>query len=396
MKVCIFFPIFPPRFGGGTIQALKLADELRRKGVDIFFVALTDCPWQRGSGKYEGVEVHYIFVNDLDIYIEGQSTLIDKLKIFIKLFVTFIRLRKKYSIIHIQGMGYPYTSLSILAKLYRKKTLAKVSMLQEVNFKDCGRIFGMISRYSALKVDRLIAISSLIRDRLIEDNFKESKVRYIPNSVDIQKYHPLSPDQKKKLKRELNIDNQLVITFVGGITYRKGVDRLVSMWPAIFEKYPDSCLFLVGPLSEKEGATGDKFCYEEIKKDIKDKELGEVIQFTGRVDNVAEYLQISDLFVFPSTMEGMPNVLLETMACGVPAISYRVSGVDDIIVDGENGRIINVGDESAFREAVIELLRDEDKRSNYSREAREKIVDIFSLDSISDLYIEIYDSLAES
>ena len=121
-----------------------------------------------------------------------------------------------------------------------------------------------------------------------------------------------------------------------------------------------------------------------------------LIYFYFLIYYVSEYLQISDLFVFPSTMEGMPNAILETMSCGVPAVSYCVSGVNDIIIDGENGRIIETGNESAFQKAVLELLQDKKKRKSYSRQARKRIIEKFSLDFVSDQYVKVYNSLMEN
>lgn len=396
MRICMFFSIFPPRYGGGTKQALKLARALRDKGVDIFFVALSDHPEQKCRGVFEGFDVYFIPLNNLDIFIEGRSPLHSKILLIVKLFAKFFTLRNKYSIIHLQGLAYPYTTLSMLAKALNKKIMAKISMLQETNFGDCGRTFGRISRYSALRIDKLISISSMIRDKLIDDDFERSRVLFIPNSVDIRNYRPLQPDEKFELKREMNIDSGTIITFVGGITYRKGADRLISIWHPIYERYPDSQLILIGPRSGEEGASGDRFCYDEVKREIGEYRMVDRVSFTGRIDNVEKYLQISDLFVFPSRMEGMPNVILEAMACGVPAVSYRVSGVDDIISDGENGYIVDIGDESGFSEAVTDLLDNERKRENFSRRAREEIVNRFSLDFVSDQYILVYRSLLES
>ncbi len=393
MKVCIFFSIFPPRFGGGTIQGIELAKALLARGVDVFFVALTNDAGQKSKDEYEGIEVHYIYVKNLDRLIEGKSSLSEKLVLNLKLFAKFFALRKKYSIIHILTMVYPYTSLSLLARLLGKRIIAKTSMLQEVYFRDTGRIFGRINKSCADRMHRLITISSMIQDALMKEGFDESRVLFIPNGVDTGRFTPLPPGEKEGLKNRLDLGGGSVVSFVGGITYRKGIDRLVSIWPEIVNRYPANRLVLVGPRSESEGVAGDRFCLEEVQGMIDALKLGDYIRFTGKVGNVVEYLQVSDLFVFPSTMEGMPNVILEAMSCGVPAVSYRVSGVDDIMEDGQSGRIIEPGDERAFLAAVMELLGDEEKRKYLSSKARERIVSRFSLESIADRYIQVYNSI---
>ncbi len=391
--ICMFFPIFPPRYGGGTIQAITLAKELRSRGVDIFFVALTDDPSQRGEAIFEGFEVHFVQIADLDVYIESRSSIPEKLKLLLKIYSKMYSLRKRYSILHIQGLAYPYSSLSILAGLLGKRSIAKVSMLQEVAFSDCGRLFGRMSRLSARRLDRLVAISSMIRRAAVDSGIDGSMVEFVPNAVDVEKYFPLPGPERAALKSSLGITGKPVVTFVGAITYRKGVDGLVSLWPDIAAGFPDSVLVLIGPRSEEEGVSGDRFCFEEATGMVREHNMESRVLFKGRVDNVAEYLQVSDLFVFPSTMEGMPNVVLEAMACGVPAIAYRVSGVEDVIEDGENGLLLDVGDTEGFRSAVSQLLGSGDKRGLFGKNALETIRGGFTYREIADRYIEIYRSL---
>ena len=191
-------------------------------------------------------------------------------------------------------------------------------------------------------------------------------------------------------KKKLHIKDRYVVTYVGGITQRKGIDSLVDIWRRIARIFPNAVLQLVGPYDQKHGILGDELCHFEIGQSRDNVAGPQRIMLTGRVNNVEEHLQVSDIFVFPSTLEGMPNVVLEAMSCGVPVVSYRVSGVSDIIRSGVDGKIIESGDKQGFRQAVIYYLPNDSELGKFALEARNSVSKRFSIDEIADKYIQLY------
>jgi glycosyltransferase involved in cell wall biosynthesis len=113
----------------------------------------------------------------------------------------------------------------------------------------------------------------------------------------------------------------------------------------------------------------------------------------GERQDVELYLQASDIFVLPSKLEGMPNVLLEAMACGLPCVTTRVSGTQDIIDDGTSGLLVEYGDPEALRTCLVALLRDSERRCRIGVNAKRTIDGRFSLERIADLYAMNYAEL---
>ena len=121
------------------------------------------------------------------------------------------------------------------------------------------------------------------------------------------------------------------------------------------------------------------------------------IIFKGAVNDVNEQLINADFYLSASDSEGMSNALLESMALGVPAVVSNVSGVDEIVIDNQNGFIFEPGNEKALYEKLIKAINCSEK--NYvemSRLASEHMLKKFSIELISKKHIELYKSLIKN
>jgi glycosyltransferase involved in cell wall biosynthesis len=125
-----------------------------------------------------------------------------------------------------------------------------------------------------------------------------------------------------------------------------------------------------------------------VKLDIADN-----VHFIGQVANVDEFYQLSDIFVLPSYAEGMPNALLEAMACGLPVIASRIGGVVDVVEEGKTGILFESGNVAELSSALKRLLEDGALRRKLGAEARKTIIEKFSIDKVVYEYIGLYKKL---
>jgi N-acetyl-alpha-D-glucosaminyl L-malate synthase BshA len=114
------------------------------------------------------------------------------------------------------------------------------------------------------------------------------------------------------------------------------------------------------------------------------------IHFLGKQDNVNELLPLADLMLMPSEMESFGLAALEAMACSVPAIATRVGGVPELIHDGEDGCLFDVGDVDAMAAAAIKLLSNPAQLEDMARAARKKAQANFCANSVIRLYEDYY------
>ena len=118
--------------------------------------------------------------------------------------------------------------------------------------------------------------------------------------------------------------------------------------------------------------------------------LGESVEFLGARSDVTAVLHRGSIAALPSRWEGMPNAVLEAMACGLPCVATRVSGTEDIIEHDVNGLLVEPEDYQAMAQALLALLRDPARCSAYGKAARETIARDYELEHITDRYLELY------
>lgn len=131
--------------------------------------------------------------------------------------------------------------------------------------------------------------------------------------------------------------------FVGRLSADKGIDSLVGAFDEHLDRHPHSRLVIVGDIDDSDPVAAAFI--ERIQNDPK-------IEYVGPSDDVATQIQRMDVLVFPSRREGLPNVVIEAAACGVPTVGWRVTGVTDAIADGETGRLAPYGDLESLVQAI--------------------------------------------
>jgi glycosyltransferase involved in cell wall biosynthesis len=107
-------------------------------------------------------------------------------------------------------------------------------------------------------------------------------------------------------------------------------------------------------------------------------------------------LGAADVFVRPSLTEGMSNIVLEAMACGLPVVATRTRGLQEQVADGVTGVLSAPGDSEGLAEALVELLRDRDQRVRMGAAGRIRAQRGYSLPSVVDAYEVLYDQLIQA
>jgi glycosyltransferase involved in cell wall biosynthesis len=117
--------------------------------------------------------------------------------------------------------------------------------------------------------------------------------------------------------------------------------------------------------------------------------------FLGQRDDVGRILESVDLLVQTSDWEGLPNVVLEASAAGVPVVATDVGGVREIIADAVTGHVVPAGDVSLLVDRVVQLLDDAVRRHQYGERARRFVQGRFSRDAMVSRTLEIYNALLQ-
>jgi glycosyltransferase involved in cell wall biosynthesis len=212
------------------------------------------------------------------------------------------------------------------------------------------------------------------------NSFPRGRAISIPNGVDLSRF--VAPPRTEQARAELGIPvDAPLLTFTGKILPRKNLEDLFLL----LRTEPELHLLLVGATSEP--YYGDRY-FRRLCTEFAD--VLPRVQAVGEVpmERIPRYLEATDVFAFPSRLEGMPNSVLEAMAAGLPVVASDLAAHRQILTP-ESGILYRTQD--GLRQAVSRLMADKPLRVEMGRRGRELVAKRFSLDAAVRAYLALYE-----
>lgn len=231
-----------------------------------------------------------------------------------------------------------------------------------------------IVRAHARMVDYHIAVSSAIRDNLLELGVPPERISVVFDGIDVERFGGCGVGRERML-RELNLRaDAKVFGIFGRIVEWKGIREFVLAAATVVEADPDAHALIVGDVSD-----GSDAYYNDIVRLIADRGLDDRILLTGYRADVAPWMDLMDVVVHASTEpEPFGMVLIEAMAVGKPVVATRDGGPLDIVVDGATGLLVERKDPEALAEAILRLLADPRRAAAMGRAGKARVAAHFS------------------
>ena len=200
------------------------------------------------------------------------------------------------------------------------------------------------------------------------------------SGVDPSKFSP-DDEQRKKLRNELGIPSDAVVFIsLGRINLEKGVLDLVRAFSVLASQYLNAWLIIAGP---DEGILSERIL-EEVGNGLSR------LRLVTRVVPAADFLAAADVLALPSYREGFGTIVLEAAAVGLPTVASRIYGLTDAVQDEVTGLLFPVGDVAALRSAMEAMVVDPLRRIGMGRAARQRVLQEFSADVISEAWLTQY------
>jgi glycosyltransferase involved in cell wall biosynthesis len=246
---------------------------------------------------------------------------------------------------------------------------------------------GLVHYAVSARQDLIIAISDHIARFTVARGVRyPSRVRRV--------YHGIEPPVTRSLEREgrrirqdLGIGpDAFLVGNVGRLAVQKGQRHLIGAMPLLLERVPNAHAVIAG--------AGD---LEEYLRDLAlEVGVADRVHVLGPRRDVPELMHAMDVFVMPSIWEGFGLVLLESMAAGRPIVASRVATIPEVVLDGETGLLVPVGDPVALAEALAQLAHDPDAARAMGEAGRHRLRQQFSIDKmVGDTELLYYELLEE-
>lgn len=392
MKIAVLTSSYPRFQGDGTAPFVRsISEALVQRGHTVHVVAPYDIAVKDNlQSPVEVIRFKYIWPKKFHIMGHARSLRADvKLRpaalLLQPLFTlaSIIKLTKtcremNAQVIHAHWVLPNGFAAAIVSKILHIPFIISLHG-SDIFVADKNFLFRAIARWTFSQCSYVTACSQELHDRARKIN-PNIHIEVIPWGADPNIFKPLEDKTAIRDKYQWP-QNEVIISTLGRMVYKKGFDQLLPIAKALSEEKEPFKIVIggSGPLEDS------------LKQQAVDLNVQKIVSFPGRIpwDEVPEFLAASDIFVLPSrrdeagNLDGLPTVLLEAMACGIPCVASDIGGVSLVISDHKNGRLISASNFNLFKEALSGLINNSVSRQELGKNARIGVQTKFNWDNVA-------------
>ncbi|MHC4663834.1 MAG: glycosyltransferase [Planctomycetota bacterium] len=334
---------------GGEQQELYLLKGLRERGHLVHSIAQPGSPMSE-KAKNAGIET-------IEVRMRAEAD-----ALAVKELAEIMR-RGKYDLVHSHTSHGHF--LTWIAAYFGGRPLRVVS--RRVDFSIYRHIFSLSWLKYIHGADLYICVSDAVRKVLIADGIPPERVQVVHSGIDVGRFNG---SNGLNLRDEFRLPgNTFVIGNVGHMASHKGQATLLEAIPILKKSFTDFRVFIVG----------DGRLREQLIAHSKRLGVEDVVVFTGFRNDVPDLLGFFDVFVMPSTMEGLGTSILDALAAGTPVVATRVGGIPEIIEDRKTGYLVPPHNPIVLAEAIGNLLNNPDRAKDFAGAGRRRINEKFAV-----------------
>jgi N-acetyl-alpha-D-glucosaminyl L-malate synthase BshA len=360
-----------PTFGGSGIVATELGKALSKKGHEIHFITYSE-PVRLGELR-KNIFYHEVRTSDYPLFkfTPYEQVLTSKLVDVVKF--------ERLDLLHVH-YAIPHASAAYMAQQILKDQGVEIPFVTTLHGTDITLVgkdpsFEPVINFSINKSNRVTAVSENLKKETFELFDIKNNIEVIPNFICLKEY---KMDNNDYYKKRFAPNNEKVICHVSNFRKVKRIEDVIIAFEGI-SKEIDVKLLLVGDGPERARL-------EQISRNSK---FSKNIFFLGSLKSTKEVLNISDLFILPSSKESFGLSALEAMACGVPVIASDSGGIPEVISHGKSGLLNSVGDTYQMTKNALKLLSNDSLLESFKTNAYQQAMK-FDIEVILPKYESLY------
>lgn len=356
--------------GGADREIIGLAANLKKRGHQIKIVAMV----RLGLMGYEAIN------QGLDVETLEMEPGIPDIRVFPRL----IQLIKTWNPDIVHSHMVHANILARTLRVFTPNLPILVSTAHNVDESEGHNWRDIAYRVTDFLCDTTSNVSQVGVERYIKVGLvPEHKIRFIPNSVDTNRFSPNS-DLRADTREELALGSRFTWLAVGRFYLQKDYPTMIKAFDIMIQQYPQVILLIAG-----EGKLQDEICGL-----VNHLHLQENIKFLGPRQDINKLMNAADAHVMSSAWEGMPISLLEAASSGLPIVSTDVGGIKEIVIPGKTGFLAPAGDSIALASSMLSLMElPESERLEIGKAGRTFVISNFSSERITTLWEKTYHEL---
>ena len=369
MKIGI---VLYPTFGGSGIVATELGKALSKKGHEIHFITYSE-PVRLGELR-KNIFYHEVRTSDYPLFkfTPYEQVLTSKLVDVVKF--------ERLDLLHVH-YAIPHASAAYMAQQILKDQGFEIPFVTTLHGTDITLVgkdpsFEPVINFSINKSNAVTAVSENLKKETFELFDIKNNIEVIPNFICHKDY---KLDNNDYYKKRYAPNNEKIICHVSNFRKVKRIEDVIIAFEGI-SKEIDAKLLLVGDGPERARL-------EQLSRNSK---FNKNIFFLGSLKSTKEVLNISDLFMLPSSKESFGLSALEAMACGVPVIASESGGIPEVVLHGESGLLNSVRDTYQMTKNALKLLSNEPLLKSFKSNAYRQAMK-FDIELILPKYEKLYE-----
>ncbi len=365
-----------PTYGGSGVVATELGLELAARGHDVHFISYA-VPVRMTEAR-ERIHFHEVEVMSYPLFDHPPYTLA------LASMMYNVAMAENLDLLHVH-YALPHSVSAYLARAMQNgRKLPFVTTLHGTDITLVGqdRSYLPITRFSIEQSDAVTAISEYLRQVTLKEFDIRRPVELIPNFVNCDIFFPAEDGSRRP---EFAPHDEKILVHLSNFRPVKRVPDVVETFALVREKIPAK-LLMIGDGPER--ATAEWM--------VRRKGLSRDVHFLGKQNQVQTLLSSADVLLLPSQLESFGLAALEGMACGVPAVASRVGGIPEVITDGVEGYLVEVGEVRTMADRALDILTSAERREEMGRAARDRAQRQFCSTKIIPLYENLYQRALET
>ena len=360
-----------PTFGGSGVVATELGKALANQGHNLHFITYNHPV--RLEHFHTNISYHEVRIPKYPLfqYQPYETALASKL--------VDVAMHDRLDLVHVH-YAVPHASAAYLAKQILKEKGIQLPVVTTLHGTDITLVgkdstYAPVVEFSINHSDGVTTVSESLKSDTLNHFNIVKEIEVIPNFVDFNRF---TISNKEHFKKAIAPGGEKVLIHVSNFRKVKRVEDVVYVFQKIHNEIPCR-LLMVGDGPER----------NNVENLCRNMGICDDIRFLGKQEAVEELLAVSDVFLLPSESESFGLAALEAMACGVPIISTNTGGLPEINIHGTTGYLSNVGDIDEMSRFVIDLLENEEKLSQFKKNAVEQAMN-FDIKVIMPRYEQFY------
>ena len=363
-----------PTYGGSGIVGSELGRELALRGHTVHFIA-SALP-TRLTELSDRVRFHEVEMMSYPLFEHQPYTLALATK------MATVARSENLDLLHVH-YAIPHSISAILAResIKPRRTLPVITTLHgtDITLVGADRSYLPITRYGIAQSDGVTAVSNYLKQATIQ-TFDFDEIEVIPNFICADQYGRV---ENALLRRELAPNNEKLLVHVSNFRPVKRPLDCIEIFAGVLRRGVSARLIMVGDGPELSAA-------RHLAKTL---EVEDAVSFVGKQAKIADYLAVADVFLLPSEQESFGLAALEAMACEVPVVASRVGGIPEVVTDGIDGYLSEIGNIEKMSDDATLMLNNEELRLEMGSKARQSAISRYSTDLVIPRYIAFYEKV---